>query len=56
MGYEMSVELIKINVQIIIHSKVDSGCPRWGAYDENMREVKKKSNIQGLQEEGRKSN
>ena len=40
MGYEMSEELIEGYAQIILHSEVDSECPRWGTYTEKMREVK----------------
>ena len=39
MGYEMSVELIEGNAQRILHSRVDSGCPRWGTYTEKIKEV-----------------
>ena len=39
MGYEMSVEVIEGFVQIILHSKVDSECPRWETYVEKMKEV-----------------
>ena len=40
MGYEMSEELIEGYEQIILHSEVDSNCPRWRTYTEKMREVK----------------
>ncbi len=39
MGYEMSVELIEGYAQIILHSKVDSTCPRWETYNEKIGEV-----------------
>ena len=40
MGYEMSEELIKGYARNILHSEVNSECPRWGIYFEKMREVK----------------
>ena len=40
MGYEISEELIEGYAHIILYSKVDSECPRWGTYFEKMREVK----------------
>ena len=39
MGYEMSTEVLEGFVQIILHSKVDNECPRWGTYQEKMRVV-----------------
>ena len=39
MGYEMSEELIEGYVQIILQSEIDSTCPRWGTYEEKIREV-----------------
>ena len=36
----MSEELTEGYAQIILHSKVDSNCPRWGTYSKKMREVK----------------
>ena len=46
MGYEMSVELIEGYVQIILQSKVDTSCPRWGTYEEKVREVQSKQAAQ----------
>ena len=40
MGYEMSVEMIEVYVQIILHFEVESICPRWGTCNEKIREVK----------------
>ena len=40
MGYEMSKDLIEGYAQIILHSEVDSNCPRCDTYYEKMREVK----------------
>ena len=34
----MSDELIKGYAKIILHLEVDSKCPRWGTYDEKMKE------------------
>lgn len=39
MRYKMSVELIEGYAQIILHSEKDIECPRWGTYEEKMREV-----------------
>ena len=38
-SYEMSKELIEGYTKIILESKKDIECPRWGTYEENMREV-----------------
>ena len=35
----MSAKLIEGYAQIILHSEVDFGCPRWGTYFEKMKEV-----------------
>ena len=35
----MSTKLIDGYAQIILHYKVDFGCPRWGTYTEKMKEV-----------------
>ena len=40
MGYEMSAKLIQGYMQIILHSKIDSTCSRWGTYEEKIRGVK----------------
>ena len=37
MGYEMSIELIEGYAQVILQSKKDIECPRWGNYKEKMR-------------------
>ena len=42
MGYEMSINLIEVYAQIILHSEVDFGCPRWGTYAEKIKEVQSK--------------
>ena len=42
MGYEMSIELIEGYAQIILQFEVDTSCPRWGTYEEKIREVKPK--------------
>ena len=34
MGYELSIELIEGYVKIILESKQDIECPRWGTYQE----------------------
>ena len=46
MGYEMSAKLIEGYVQIILQSKIDTSCPRWGTYEENIREVQTKQVVQ----------
>ena len=46
MGYEMSMELIEGYVQIILQSKIDTSCPRWGTYEENIKEVQLKQAAQ----------
>ena len=50
MGYEMSIELIEGYAQIILQSEVDSSCPRWGTYVENIKEVESKQAAQESQE------
>ena len=42
MGYEMSTKLIEGYVQIILLLEKDIECPRWGTYDEKVREVHSK--------------
>ena len=39
MGYEMNAKLIEGYAQIIFHFEIDSTCPKWGTYKENIREV-----------------
>ena len=39
MGYEMSAKLIEGYAQIILQSERDTKYPRWGTYDEKVREV-----------------
>ena len=39
MGYEMSEELIEGYMKIILQLEVDSTCPRWGTYEEKIREA-----------------
>ena len=46
MGYEMSAELIEGYAKIILQSKVDTSCARWGTYKEKIREVKTKQAVQ----------
>ena len=41
MSYEMLEGLIEGYEKIILKSKRDTKCPRWGAYEEKMREVHK---------------
>ena len=42
MGYEMSAELIKGYTQIILQFEIDPTCPRWGNYEEKIKEVQSK--------------
>ena len=39
MGYEMSAELIEGYAKKKFESKIDTSCPRWGTYEEKIREV-----------------
>ena len=39
MGFEMSEELIERYAKIILQSKKDTKCARWGTYDEKIKEV-----------------
>ena len=41
-GYETSIELIEGYAHIILQSEIDSSCPRWGTYEEKIREVQSK--------------
>ena len=49
MGYEMSAKLIEGYAQIILHSEVDSTCPRWGTYNEKIREVQSSQMVKDSQ-------
>ena len=49
MGYEMSTELIENYVKIILQSEIDTSCPRWGTYEEKIREVQSKQAVQESQ-------
>ena len=42
MGYEMSANIIEGYAQIILQSKFDTSCTRWGTYEENIRELQTK--------------
>ena len=46
MGYEMSIKIIEGYAQIILKSKIDTSCPRWGTYEEKIREVQSKQAVQ----------
>ena len=54
MGYEMSVELIEGSVQIILQFEVDTSCPRWGTYEEKIREVQSKQAVQNFEKKVKK--
>ena len=49
MGYEMSIELIEGYTQIIFQLEIDTSCPRWGKYEEKIREVQSKQAVQESQ-------
>ena len=46
MGYEMSMKIIEGYAQIILQFEVYTSCPRWGTYEEKIREVQSKQAIQ----------
>ena len=54
MGYEMSAELIEGYAQIILQSKIDTSCPRWGTYEEKIREVQSKQATQDFEKKVKK--
>ena len=41
-GYKMRAELIEGYAQIILQSEIDTLCPRWGTYEEKIREFQSK--------------
>ena len=49
MGYEMSTKIIEGYTQIILQSKVDSSCPRWGTYNEKIKKGQSKQAMQKSQ-------
>ena len=45
MGCEMSTKLIEGYAQIILQSKVDTSCARWGTYEEKIRLSKQRRSL-----------
>ena len=49
MGYEMSEELIEGYGKIILQFEIDSTCPRWGTYEEKIKEVQSSKAVKDSQ-------